>query len=315
MATDELINLWSSSGSEPRTKFQILLQIGDCYAAISPSNTAALIVPLPEGDPLGRGRVLGSVRLRYETLLQFEVDGRTWPQAAAVIDCLEPKLVRTFCAVVRDVLDRLQATSLTSKQVAAALSAWDDLLRRKGKLTDTSELGLWGELYIISKTADPDAMVDVWRGPLGDTMDFFGGGVAVECKTSAQRHKHHVSHGQATFAGDHISAFVASVWAVEDATSGKTLVNMIDEIMLSVSDEAAFLQKLLAAGYQEEHRPEYLRRFSCPSPPSFFRIEHVPQIRMIDEGITNVRYEVDLSRVPKVSKHDVQALLAALIGK
>ncbi len=258
---------------------------------------------------------MGSVRLRYETLLQFEVDAKAWPQAAAVIDCLDPKLVRTFCAVVRDVLDRLQATSVTSKQVSAALSAWDDLLRRKSKLTDESELGLWGELYIISRTADPGAMVDVWRGPLGETIDFFGGGVALECKTSSQRHIHQVSHRQATFDGDSISAFVTSVWACEDATSGKTLVDMIDEIMVSVSDEAGFLQKLMAAGYQEDHRPEYLRRLACPSPPSYFHNEHIPKIRAIDDGITNIRYDVDLSRVPKVPAGDVQALFAALIGK
>ncbi|HLT37602.1 MAG TPA: PD-(D/E)XK motif protein, partial [Enhygromyxa sp.] len=204
MPSDELINLWTAPRSEQRTKFEILRRVGDCYAAISPSDTAALIVPLPEGDPLGRGRVLGSVRLSYEDVLQFEVDEKSWAQPAAVIDCLEARLVRTFCAVVRDVVERLQSTSVSAKQVAAALSAWDDLLRRKSKLTEASELGLWGELLLISLASNRDAMIAVWRGPFDETIDFLGGGVALECKTSPQRLKHHVTHRQASFEGEHV---------------------------------------------------------------------------------------------------------------
>lgn len=315
MAADELIQLWSRSGTEPRTNFEILRRIGDGYVSLSPSGTPALIVPLPEGDVHGRGRVLGSVRLRYESALRFDVEDETWTQAAAVVDCMEPKLVRTFCVVVRDILERLRSTGASAKQVAAALSAWDELLRRKGALDDASELGLWGELYIISMSPSPAAMVDAWRGPHGDAFDYMGGGVALECKTSTRRHRHHVSQRQASIEGDAISAFIVSVWAVEDASAGKGLVDLIDEIMADIPDESAFLHKLLLAGYQEDHRHEYGRRFACPSTPTFFHMKNVPRIREFDDRISNIRYDVDLSGVPTLSKREVEDVFSALTGK
>lgn len=315
MAADELIELWGVLDTEPRTSFEILRRIGDCYIALSPARTPALIVALPEGDALGRGRALGSVRLRYESALHFEVGGTSWTQAAAVIDCMDPRLVRTFGVVVRDMLERLNASGCSAKHVAAALSAWDELLRHKKALDEAAALGLWGELLLIAESTHPAEMVDAWRGPHGDAFDFHGGGVALECKTSTRRLRHHVSQRQSSLAGDALSAYLVSIWVAEDATAGKSLVDLIDQIVASVPDEAPFMHKLLIAGYREEHRHEYVRRFSCPSKPLWFEMESVPQIRVVDEGVSNVRYDVDLTRVKPVPSDEVASRTSALTGK
>lgn len=312
MASDELIELWTGSpDGAQRTEFEILRQIGSCYVARSPSDTAALIVPLPDGD-LPRGRVLGCVRVRYENPLRFLVEGKAWSQPAAVIDCLDIKVVRTFCAVVRDVLERLQGTEISAKRVAEAVSAWDDLLRRRSKLTDSSELGLWGELFLLSMARNRDAMVAAWRGPDGYTMDFLGGGIALECKTSSRRHQHRISHRQGSFDGEDVQPCLVSVWACEDPTGGKTLSEMVDQLMASVVDEAALLRKLIKVGYREEHRPEYVRRFACPARPRFVRFEQVPRIRAMDEGIANIRYDVDFSCLSGLGDDEIVRLFERL---
>lgn len=314
VSSDEFIELWQDASADaPRSEFAILQEVEGCFIAASPDETAALIVPLTEGTA-ARGRVLGSVRLRYEDTLRFDVDDRSWAQPAAVIDCLDPALLRTFSAVIRDVLGQLRSAKLTAKRVAEALAAWDDLLRRRTRLDPAGELGLWGELYLISHAPSPDAMASVWRGPHGDTMDFLGGGIALECKTSARRLRHTVSLHQAAFNGDAVAPHLASVWACEDATAGKTLPELVDEVMSVVVDGAALLRKLIAAGYREEHKSEYERRFSCPSAPAFVRFEHVPRVRAIDDGITNVRYDVDLTRVPMMGDEEALAMLRQLTG-
>lgn len=315
MAADELIELWGILDTEPRTSFEILRRSGDCYVALSPTRTPALIVALPEGDALGRGRALGSVRLRYESALHFEVGGTSWTQAAAVIDCMDPRLVRTFGVVVDDLLERLNVSGCGVKQVAAALSAWDELLRHKNVLDDAAVLGLWGELSIIAGSTHPAVMVDAWRGPHGDAFDFHGGGVALECKTSTRRLRHHVSQRQSSIEGDALSAYLVSIWVAEDATAGKSLVDLIDQVTASLPDVGPFMHKLLIAGYREEHRHEYVRRFSCPSKPLWFAMESVPQIRVVDDGVSNVRYDVDLTRVKPLPQDEVATAFAALTGK
>jgi hypothetical protein len=314
MACDELIDLWNGAASgKQRTEFAILRALAAGYIAISPSDTPALIVPLSSGE-FPRGRVLGSVRLRYESALRFDVAGKAWSQPAAVIDCLDVGLVRTFSAVIRDVLARLVDAPINAKAIATALAAWDELLRRRNKLTDASELGLWGELHLLGLAPNRDAMVAAWRGPLGDSADFLGGGIALECKTSSRRHQHTVSYRQSSFQGQHLESYLVSVWAPEDPTSGKTLGQVVDELLVEVTDEQALLRKLMAAGYREEHRPEYQRRYRCPSQPKFIGLEHVPRVQSFDEGITNIRYDVDLGRAPAVSGEAVRRLLGRMTG-
>lgn len=314
VSSDEFMELWQDASADaPRSEYAIHRGVAGCFIATSPDDTAALLIPLQEGT-VARGRVLGSVRLHYEDGLRFDVDGRSWAQPAAVIDCLDGALLRTFSAVIRDVLGQLQSGTITAKRVAEALAAWDDLLRRRPRLDPAGELGLWGELYLISRAPSPDAMAAVWRGPLGDTMDFLGGGIALECKTSGRRLRHTISLQQASFSGDAVTPHLASVWACEDATDGRTLPELVDEVMSAAVDGAAILRKAMAAGYSEEHRSEYERRFSCPSVPVFIRGEDVPRVRAVDDGITNVRYEVDLTRIPIMCDEDARAMLRQLTG-
>jgi hypothetical protein len=312
--SDDLLNVWQERvGGPPRSDFVILGEVAGCFVASSPEDTPALIIPLTDGTN-ARGRVLGSVRLRYEESLRFHVEDRSWDQPAAVIDCLDATLLRTFSAVIRDVLAQLSSGVVTAKRVADTLAAWDDLLRRRARLDPASEIGLWGELYLIMTSSAPNAMAAVWRGPLGETMDFLGGGVALECKTSALRLRHTVSVYQAAFHGDAVASHIASIWACEDATAGKTLPDLVDDVLSAVVDGAALMRKLITAGYREEHKSEYERRFSCPSAPVFVRFEHVPRVRAIDDGITNVRYDVDLTRVPMMGEEEALAMLRQLTG-
>lgn len=311
MSKDELISVWNKPRSRvAEDAFDIRRKLGGCYVAVSPSDTAAIIVPLPDSG-VPRGRVLGSVRLSFETELGFEVEGLRWTQPAAVIECLEASLMRTFQVVALDVLEQLQDGPITAKQVLLALGRWDELLRRRSKLTETSELGLWGELAAILLAEDRDAMVTAWRGPHGDVVDFYGGGVALECKTSPNRLQHRLSHQQATFEGESVEGYLVSVWACDDP-NGRSLTEIVDELMAGVVDEGALLSKLLEVGYREEHRHEYQRKLHCPATPRFFRLERVPRIHNVDAGITNVRYDVDFSGLPSLGPKEVEAVLQRL---
>lgn len=312
MSTDELIALWHQARTDaPHSEFALHREVAGCFVATSPAETAALIVPLSH-SALQRGRVLGNIRFRCEEALRFDVDGKSWEQPAAVIDCLDAALLRTFCVVVRDVLAQLESGDASAKQVVEALCSWDDRMRRTNRLTDAAELGLWGELFLISRSSSPDAMASAWRGDHEDAIRFCGGGIALECKTSESRMRHTLVRDRATSHQDAICSHFASVWAVEDRVAGKTLPELVDDVMLTVVDDGALLSKLIAAGYREDHRSEYVRRFSCPVAPAFFRFEHLPRIGVVDHGITSVCYEVDLASAPRLGKEEAREMLRQL---
>lgn len=310
--TNELLALWApqDEASNPG-EYEIRRKLGESYAAVSPSGTPSLLVPLEDSSP-GRGRVLGSIRLRYEPNVAFKVDGSTWTQRAAVIDCVDLGVVRTFAHVIADIVEQLSGDQPTSRTIAQALAAWDDLLRRRAPLDAASELGLWGELVIFDLVDDPDALLAAWRGPENKTFDFLAGGVGLECKTSTTRRRHTISYRQAAYQADNVTCYLASVWADEDPARGSTLPDRIDQLRDKIVDEGALLRKLLSAGYRDEHRHEYGRRFSLQSEVALFDMRRIPQVREYDDGVSSIRYDIDLTRTPTINSTERARLLRQL---
>jgi len=110
--------------------------------------------------------------------------------------------------------------------VRELVRTWEELLRKRDQLSRSEELG--GELAVVLSCEDVDAAIVAWQGPARATMDFTGGGIAIECKTSVQRGLHHVSQAQAEHRGDAVDSYFLSLWVQEDAAAGRTLNDLAD---------------------------------------------------------------------------------------
>lgn len=274
--------------------YSIRLPLASCFAARGPSGSAALLIPIA-GDVDAPGRAFEGVTLDFKSRVRFELPERGWEAAAAVVECVDEELLRTFCVLCSDMAARLARPSgtATTREVIEALWEWENLLRAQARLSDADELGLWGELAFLATLEDIEHGVRAWRGPEGFTVDFFSGGVGVEIKASKARFRHHVSHDQIAAERD-FPTYVVSFWLGTDPTSGRTLPEVVEALDGRVTDVTAWERLLLKAGYRRSSANQYTAKYVILDAPACFREGDVPRVRAADPGVRQLRYVVEL---------------------
>jgi hypothetical protein len=291
-------------------RFSIRATVAGAFVARAPSSRACLLIPTRAGTGRPVGRVSGSLSVTFPPSVLFDVNARQWEAPCAVVECLDEGLLSAFCALCVDVAERLTVAgrSPSPADVAAALADWERLLRSRRRLSDTEEMGLWGELALLERMPDIDAAIRSWRGPFGETVDFLGGGIGLECKTSKLRLQHHVSLAQAQRPLGDVPVYLVSQWSGVDAQAGRTVNDLADVIGGRTTETIALERALLAAGYSRIDASLYTTRFVLLEPAHWFAELDIPRIRQIDTGIMHVRYVVQLDALRALDDADVQAL-------
>jgi len=297
MRVEELRLLLDSASSPPidAEDYKIVCAIGATYLALAQSGVPALLVPLMAA-PEGIGRRGGGFSLVPANNVIFNFHGRSWQQPAATLDCTDVELVDTFLALALDLATQIDTVGrdVHWHDVLTWLDGWQALLVRGAKLTVEQELGLWGELWVISKSAEPDLLLAAWRGPDEDPVDFFLDAVGIEVKVSRRPNVHHVSLTQSVRpVGDH-EAYLLSLWVAPEPVRGTSLPELVEGLLLRIADPPAFLRRISALGYTPNDRTAYVAKYVVLETPLWFSAANIPQIRVLDPGISQLRYLVTL---------------------
>jgi hypothetical protein len=254
-----------------------------------------MLIPLSQSG-VSTGRRGGGFSLAALERVRFDHEERTWEQPAAAIECTESDLLGPFLVLVADVAERLSLgeKAVTWREVVACLDEWQVLLSRRESMTLERQLGLWGELWLISRATNPDTAIEAWRGPDGDAMDFFWDGLSVEVKASRQCHVHHVSQTQTESPVGEFESYLLSLWVSVDPVRGKSLSELVDTVCANVQDPAVALKRIMFAGYIPADRALYNTRFRLLERPLWFRTIDVPRVRSVDPGVSRLRYVATL---------------------
>jgi hypothetical protein len=155
---------------------------GAAVVAVDDGGTRHLLVPVPEGSS-GRPDLGAAVSVRLRVLTDSGTD-RLFVDVA----CTEHRLHDLFDIVVNEMLHAVSADPDGDhrRHCQRVLDRWRQLLRRGSeRLLGPEQLaGLAAELVWLTRMAriDPDAVLRIWRGPLGEAHDLRGPGLAVEIK-------------------------------------------------------------------------------------------------------------------------------------
>lgn len=308
----ELIERLTQTASDP-TRFVICAALGNCYLARTPEGRVALLAACSTNSS-SMARTSGALLITCRSRVTFAVDDRSWLSPAVVIECLDDGLVPTFIALALDVSAQLEGPSPPSpERVFRSIAGWERLLRSRSILSEERELGLWGELLFILQAPSIDGAIRSWTTETRGVIDFSGGGIGVEVKTSASRLRHAVSHQQARSSDADLVVLFASVWAVPDA-SGRSLADLVEAVAETTSEVVTFEQKLLALGFSRRDSSAYTRRFSPGSSILFFRGTDIPRIRSFDPGISSIRYVIELDDADAIAASTITDYVNRLCG-
>lgn len=293
--------------------YRLAALIGCAYAARGNAGNCALVIPLTQA-PSAVARASFGFSLLPAERIRFKFDDREWMQPAAILECTEPALLDTFVVLANDVATRLdQERGVRWSEVVDIVSEWQELLRRREKLSAEKELGLWAEVSFIARSQKLDELVQAWHGPDAGTIDFVFSGVGAEIKASQTRLVHQISRSQAGRPLGEINAYFVSYCVTLDPREGVTLPMMVDRTLERATDPAEVLRRLLRAGYSPSDRVSYTRPFLIVE-EMWFAADDVPQVRLVDSGVSALRYRVTLDEKKQLPKDEV-ARLQMLFGQ
>jgi hypothetical protein len=255
-----------------------------------------LLVPVPRivNDST---RLTHGVAVSAAAHVEFLRGGEHRRCPAAVVECRDPQLLRTFAALVGAVVARLEdGPSPSWASVSSLLSEWESLLGRRQVLTGESELGLWGELWCIARSSRAPTMLGAWRGPDAERIDFLLDGVGVEVKAGRRQGVHLVSQSQVEEPLGEVPVVFMSMHMMVEPLRGRSLPELVREVAGQLDDAATFEEKLASVGYSRDDEGAYSRHYVLLEPPLFYRREDVPRVRVADAGVSDLRYRVELVR-------------------
>lgn len=259
--------------------------------------------------------------IRLESLdVQFELpchltkaDEASQEGRFTVIRCraLDHETVRYFLSVCETVL-RMAGDAPDQDSVAVAVHRLAAIFQKTQKPPVRTVNGLFGELYLISRSTNPVRTLAAWRVDETARFDFVDGDVRIDVKATGARVRAHIfSYDQCNPPPGTIA--VAASLFVERVSAGMSLRLLIDEIITTVSASADLVLKLheVAAATLGTSLNEALAwTFDVKLAESslrFFDLTALPAIRgALPAGVSDVRFRSDLSAMASVS---AQALI------
>jgi hypothetical protein len=283
------------TASKKDADYEITNSIGHAFVARSRSGFPTLLIPLEHGSN-GLSRSGGGFSLIPAERVAYEFSARKWEQASAALECTERALLDTFVVLCVDLIARLTLVEgkTTWSSVTKWVDEWQALLGKKPRLSPEQELGLWGELWLLSQSNDTNRLIAAWRGPEREHVDFFLDGIGIEVKTSRREHLHFVSQKQIERPVGAFDAYLLSIWVAPEPSRGSSLTQLIDSILARAADGPAFLRHLGRLGYSAYDHGQYQTRFALLDIPRWFPAANVPRVRAADDGISNLRYQLSL---------------------
>jgi hypothetical protein len=127
-------------------------------------------------------------------------DGQQEDGTFTIIKCssADPSLFPHFLRILSPIITTLGPTP-TAAAVRRAISGLVDLFQALTAPAKKSIQGLWAELLIIRRSADPVTLVAAWHGLPIERIDFLRGKQRIEVKSSSNRRRvHHFSLEQLT---------------------------------------------------------------------------------------------------------------------
>ena len=196
-----------------------------------------------------------------------------------------------------------------------------DLFRAMESPSDSTLLGLWGELFLIGNAHNPTTVGEAWHPSPQEKFDFSLGDVRVEVKTTAGPRRHHFSLEQVRPTPG-LQMMVASLIVTESA-DGLNVVQMIPWVLEKINDrkiadqiEKTALKTIGSA--QNDHSLAKFDKDSARLALRFYEASTVPQPIQPNLGVSQVRFVSDLQLIPPTDRAKIRTwgeLGRGLVGK
>jgi hypothetical protein len=260
---------------------------------------------VPSGSPQSefRDRHLANLRVRHQLNLRLAEDQSVGK--FSVVECLsQDEAVRDwFLRLLPSLYEQVQAhppEEVLDQEIAKVA----ELFRVISGSTTRQLAGLWAEMSLIVRCADPRLMLESWHPSPGAVYDFTNAGFNVEVKaTEGVERRHRFAAHQLRPSG----AVIVASFVLRQADRGDSVMDLYTELIRVAGSDPDLQYKVnsqvgSAVGLRVAEA-ESLRFDSEAAAGSvaLVRGECVPQpAQPFPSGVTDVRFVADLGLCPQV---------------
>jgi hypothetical protein len=214
----------------------------------------------------------------------------------------DPDVVRLFLRLLEEAFCR--GSIFNNRQIGDKILELADLF---GRLENAAGdiLGLWGELYVIGEAENVLSAVSCWCSHKNAKYDFVANEFALEVKTTVKSKRQHTFSIEQLRPVNAFEVYITSLQLIE-TSSGKTFPDLLESILAQIESDdlrSAFLNHCLVKGGRDLYRNSLsLQPFPDKSSLAILDANDIP-VPYLEAGtpISNVRFDVDLSGIPRVA--------------
>ena len=256
---------------------------------------------------------LENLDVQFELPCRYEKESGTMKaNRLTVIRCRsdQDETVQYFLSVCEIIL-RTLGDKPTQQTIALVVNRLAEIFKKVQQPPTRTINGLFGELYLISRSMDPNAAVTAWHSDISSRFDFVLDHVRLDAKVTENRVRTHTFSYEQSCPPENTLAIAASMFA-ERSSSGITIQELINNIENRIFSNADLVFKLhevtaasLGTNFSEAMKVSY-DPIITESSLRFFNLTEIPAIREpLPAGVSNVHFRSDLSTMNGFSVQDL----------
>lgn len=219
---------------------------------------------------------------------------------------LDERLRDKFLVMFAAITTKSQTVSNTKlvNHITQQILDWAAFLSpKRGGLSDKALQGLWGELYFLktylTRTFTPEHLVEAYTGIRGEPQDVTSLDFYVEIKTTLTHAPRIINISSLEQLDPLFSDQILVLFLISPAGNGHSLLELMSDIELSLSDNAAALyefKKLVSNATQEASEQQLQKVFKCLNVLAWEIRDDFPSLRRsrVDSAILLAKYDLQI---------------------
>ena len=282
----------------------------DCYIGKdSDAHACFLVATVDRNNERFSPRRYKDLDVQYGLLCNLEkVDGISTEERLTVIRCRtsDEDTIRYFLSACNTILSVL-GDEPTQKVIDLTVRRLASIFQKMQKPPTKTVNGLFGELYLIYRSASPIESLAAWRSDDAARFDFVAENIRLDVKVTERRMRAHVFSYEQCNPPAGTVAIAASMF-VERSPGGVSLLKLVDGIVSQVASDANLIFKLheVMAATLGSHLGEAMAiaydTELADSSLCFYYLDNVPAVREpLPANVSAVHFRSDLSSLKPVS--------------
>jgi hypothetical protein len=296
------------------TKVQGFSRDGQIYAEVIPTRTYArlgrvnndFLLLLPSSAGVKEPRIsLARMSVDFGLECKVQENGIIRTETLTIVRFLSPDsdLEYMIGEIVALLLNR--APRFKNDEVKLLIIQLVELFKSLNQPSESTILGLWGELFTICQSSNPEDAAKSWHATPQDRFDFSLNNWRVEVKTTRGPRQHTFSYEQ-LIEGPPVRILIASIIASE-SENGVDVLELTDKVLSLITNQDIqghilnVVMKTLGPNIQEDILTKY-DYVSAQLAMRFFDSKNVPQPAPPPPGVFQLRFKSDLQLVQDLDR-------------